>query len=68
MQFHNASRDDATLLVMHHPGGFEQFLEAMQELTMRNGSKEERAALADRFDMIPAPAGSEAGGSRPSPE
>ena len=53
---------------MHHPGGFEQFLEAMQELTMRNGSKEERAALADRFDMIPVPAGSEAGGSRPGPE
>ena len=68
MQFHNASRDDATLPVMHHPGGFEQFLEAMQELTMRNGSKEERAALADRFDMIPVPAGAEAGGSRPSPE
>ena len=66
--FHNASSDDATLLVMHHPGGFEQFLEAMQELTLRNGSKEERAALADRFDVIPVPAGSEAGGSRPSPE
>jgi len=41
---------------MHHPGGFEQFLEAMQELMMRNGTKEERAALADRFDMIPVPA------------
>jgi len=28
----------------------------MQELTLRNGTKEERAALADRFDMIPVPA------------
>jgi mannose-6-phosphate isomerase-like protein (cupin superfamily) len=51
--FHNAGRDNATLLVMHHPGGFEQFLEAMRALTARNGSKEERAALADRFDVIP---------------
>ena len=41
---------------MHHPGGFEQFLEAMHELAKRNGTKEERAALADRFDMIPVPA------------
>jgi len=54
--FRNASSDDASLLVMHHPGGFEQFLEAMQELMMRNGTKEERAALADRFDMIPVAA------------
>ena len=53
--FHNASTDEASLLVMHHPGGFEQFLEAMQELMKRNGTKEERAALADRFDMIPVP-------------
>ncbi len=53
--FHNASHDAATLLVMHHTGGFEQFLEAMRELSSRNGSKEERAALADRFDMIPVP-------------
>jgi uncharacterized cupin superfamily protein len=51
--FTNASSDDATLLFIHQPGGFEQFLEAMQVLTTRNGSKEERAALADRFDMIP---------------
>ncbi len=54
--FHNASSGDATLLVMHHPGGFEQFLEAMQELTLRNSGKEERAALAERCDMIPVPA------------
>ena len=53
--FHNASPDEATLLVMHHPGGFEQFLEAMRELSLRNGSKDERAALVDRFDMIPVP-------------
>jgi quercetin dioxygenase-like cupin family protein len=52
--FHNASSESATLLVMHHPAGFEQFLDAMQELTARSGGKEERAALATRFDMIPA--------------
>jgi len=52
--FHNASSDSATLLVVHHPAGFEQFLEEMQTLAAGNGSKEERAALAARFDMIPA--------------
>jgi uncharacterized cupin superfamily protein len=51
--FHNASADSATLLVMHHPAGFEHFLEEMNELAARGGSKEERAALAARFDMIP---------------
>ena len=35
---------------------FEQFLETMQELTLRNGGKEERAVLAERFDMISVPA------------
>lgn len=54
--FHNASPESATLLVMHHPAGFERFLEEMQQLAARHGSKEERAALAARFDMIPAPA------------
>jgi len=54
--FHNASGDSATLLVVHHPAGFEQFLEEMQTLMARHGSKEERSALAARFDMIPAPA------------
>jgi quercetin dioxygenase-like cupin family protein len=54
--FHNASRDSASLLVMHHPAGFEQFLEAMQELGARHGSQQERVALAARFDMIPVPA------------
>ena len=54
--FHNASSDSATLLVVHHPAGFEQFLEEMQTLAARQGSKEERAALAARFDMIPVPA------------
>ena len=54
--FHNASRDRATLLVMHHPSGFERFLEEMQLLAARRGSSEERAALAERFDMIPVPA------------
>jgi quercetin dioxygenase-like cupin family protein len=54
--FHNASTESATILVMHHPAGFERFLEEMQQLAARGGSKEERAALAARFDMIPAPA------------
>ena len=53
--FHNESREEAALLVMHHPSGFEQFLEEMQALAARHGSKEERADLAARFDMIPAP-------------
>jgi quercetin dioxygenase-like cupin family protein len=54
--FHNASRDSATLLVMHHPAGFERYLEEMQHLAARQGGREERAALAARFDMIPVPA------------
>jgi quercetin dioxygenase-like cupin family protein len=54
--FHNASAASATILVMHHPAGFERFLEEMQQLAARNGSKEERAAVAERFDMIPVPA------------
>jgi len=53
--FHNDGKDSATLLVVHHPAGFEQFLEAMQELAARHGSNEERMALATRFDMIPVP-------------
>jgi uncharacterized cupin superfamily protein len=54
--FHNASREPARLLVMHHPSGFERFFDEMQELVARQGSKEERAALAARFDMFPVPA------------
>ncbi|MGE0464638.1 MAG: cupin domain-containing protein [Vicinamibacterales bacterium] len=57
--FHNASQESATLLVMHHPAGFEQFLEEMQALAARHGSKEERMRLAARFDMIPVPASAE---------
>jgi len=53
--FHNASAASATLLVMHHPAGFERYLEEIQHLAARQGSKEERAALAARFDMIPSP-------------
>jgi len=53
--FHDASRENATLLVMHHPAGFEGYLEEMQKLAARQGSPEERAALAARFDMIPVP-------------
>ena len=58
--FHNASSESATLLVMHHPAGFERFLEEMQQLAARHGGKEERAALAARFDMIPVPESTEA--------
>jgi quercetin dioxygenase-like cupin family protein len=50
---HNASSKSATLLVVQHPAGFEQFLDEMQTLAARNGSREERAALAARFDRIP---------------
>lgn len=54
--FHNASAESATLLVMHHPAGFEQFFDEMRELIARGGSPEERGRLAARFDMFPAPA------------
>jgi mannose-6-phosphate isomerase-like protein (cupin superfamily) len=54
--FHNASNDSATLLVMHHPAGFERYLEEMQQLAARHGGRGERATLAARFDMIPVPA------------
>ena len=53
--FHNASGYSATLLVMHHPAGFERYLEEMQRLAARRGSREERAALAARFDVVPVP-------------
>ncbi len=54
--FHNAGHANATMLVVHHPAGFEQFLEEMQRLAARGGSRAERAELATRFDMISAPA------------
>ena len=53
--FRNDSAACARLLVVHHPAGFERFLDEMQQVVARNGSKEERVALADRFDMIPVP-------------
>ena len=53
--FRNAGTEDAALLVMHHPAGFEQFLEAMRELAARKGTPEERARLAARYDMFPVP-------------
>ncbi|HKX19112.1 MAG TPA: cupin domain-containing protein [bacterium] len=53
--FHNAGSDRAILLVMHHPAGFERYLEEMRQLAARHGSREERAALAARFDMISVP-------------
>jgi quercetin dioxygenase-like cupin family protein len=54
--FHNASAASATLLVMHHPSGFEGYLEEIQALARRGASREERAALAARYDMVPVPA------------
>lgn len=53
--FHNASTEGATLLVMHYPAGFEHFIEEAQQLAARHGSREEAAALAARYDMIPMP-------------
>jgi hypothetical protein len=47
--FHNAGKDNAILLVVHHPSGFEPFLEGMQQLAARQGSQKERAALAAHF-------------------
>jgi uncharacterized cupin superfamily protein len=52
--FHNASSAPATLLVMHHPAGFERFFDEMKVLMARQGSAEERAALAAKFDMYSA--------------
>jgi mannose-6-phosphate isomerase-like protein (cupin superfamily) len=54
--FHNASTERATLLVVHHPAGFDRYLEEAQQLAARHGTGEEWAALAARFDMIPVPA------------
>ena len=53
--FRNDGEVPATLLVMHHPAGFERFLEEMNQLTARKAGAEERAALAAQFDVIPAP-------------
>jgi uncharacterized cupin superfamily protein len=50
--FHNESSEGATLLVMHHPAGFERYFDEMKQLAARNGSNEERTALAARFDMF----------------
>jgi quercetin dioxygenase-like cupin family protein len=54
--FHNESSESATLLVMHHPAGFDRYFEEMQKLVARNGSREERVALSVQFDVIAAPA------------
>ncbi|MGE5176726.1 MAG: cupin domain-containing protein [Hyphomicrobiales bacterium] len=53
--FHNRSDRPAALLVQHTPGGFERFLDEMQEWAARGGSAEERAEIAARHDMFPAP-------------
>jgi uncharacterized cupin superfamily protein len=52
--FHNQSSDSATLLVMHHPAGFEHYFEELQQLACRRGEKVQQAELAARFDVIPA--------------
>jgi hypothetical protein len=49
------TRVPTTILVVHHPAGFDQFLDEMQKLSARHGSQEERARLAARFDMIAVP-------------
>ena len=49
--FRNASSAPATLLVMHHPAGFERFFGEMKELLARGASAEEKAALAAKYDM-----------------
>lgn len=54
--FHNASNESATLLVVHHPAGFDRYLEEAQQLAARHGGRDEWGALAARFDMIPVPA------------
>jgi len=53
--FHNASSDTAALLVVHHPAGFERYLEEAQQLAAQRGDTEEWAALRARCDIIPVP-------------
>jgi uncharacterized cupin superfamily protein len=53
--FRNASPEKATLLVMHHPAGFEHYFEDLQRLLQRNGNREDHVALAERFDMFSVP-------------
>ncbi|GAC1461151.1 MAG: hypothetical protein PVSMB10_18440 [Pseudarthrobacter sp.] len=53
--FHNAGSSPATLLVMHHPAGFERYLEEVQQLAARQGTGEEWATLAASFDLFPVP-------------
>jgi len=51
--FRNDADVDATLLVVHHPAGFERYFDELKELVARNAGREERAALAARYDVIP---------------
>ena len=53
--FRNASSSPATGLVMHHPAGFEHYLEEAQQLASRHASSEDWAVLAARFDVVPVP-------------
>src|SRR5262245_50262486 len=57
--FRNEGRESARLLVMHHPAGFERYFDEMKQLAAQGGSSDERAALAERFDMIPVAATTE---------
>ena len=54
--FRNTSSEHATLLAVHNRSGFERYVEELAALTARSASREERAALAARFDIISAPA------------
>ena len=51
--FYNASGSPTRGLVMHHPAGFEHYLEEAQQLAARGGSSEDWATLAARFDVVP---------------
>lgn len=53
--FHNAGNSPARGLVMHHPAGFEHYIEEAQQLALRGGSSEDWAALHGRFDLVPVP-------------
>jgi mannose-6-phosphate isomerase-like protein (cupin superfamily) len=52
--FRNPGAETAALLVVHHPAGFERYFEELRGLLERGGSREDRVALAERFDMFSA--------------
>jgi mannose-6-phosphate isomerase-like protein (cupin superfamily) len=57
--FRNESAADARLLVVHHPAGFERYFDEMLSPLAARASREERAALAARYDLIPVADGIE---------